>query len=172
MKEPAIVFGIFGNVGGGTSAVAGVVKLLGIPMEGHPKTLDDNVLYASLPHFRILTERRGTWAFKHPLLTDHVEEIAKRVNLKPIYVYRDPVAAAWRHDTKMNTKEMFEEHLRRQQLMMNGPDGLHLSYERIIRNRENAIQMIADYVGKEPNQKAVDWLDPSLGYRRISEYVV
>lgn len=172
MQDEPTVFGIFGNIGGGTSAVAGVVKLLGISMDGHPKTLDDNALYSSLPHFRILNDRKGTWAFKHPLLTDHIEEIAARVNLKPIYVYRDPVAAAWRHDTKMNTVEMFEEHLRRQQRMMNGPDGLHLSYERIIRDRVNAVQVIADYVGKEPNRKAVDWLDPSLGYRRISEYVV
>lgn len=167
------VYGIFGNIGGGTSAVAGVVKILGIPMKGQPKTLDDDLLHFSAPSFHILKERKGTWAFKHPLLTDYIEELHALIpNMKPIYVYRDPVAAAWRHTTKLNSPSLFEEHLERQRKMMEGPKGLHLSYERIIRDREKAVHQIAEYIDRPFNERAVEWLDPSKGYRRVSEYMV
>lgn len=165
-----MIVGIFGVQGGGTSAIAGVVKLHGFTMYGEPKTLDDNELLAAAPNFFPLIDERGDdWAFKHPFLTPHIHTLKKHIpDLKPIYIFRDPIASAYR--ARVKKKFMMEEDYKAMGDMFNGPDGLYLSYERVIRDREKAVNEIAEYLERPVNPRAIEWLNPDLGYRNIKDY--
>lgn len=170
------VIGVFGNRGGGTSAVAGVVKLLGFKMWGKERTIDDNELYTTFQkntHLidKVLAERNshGSWAFKHPFLTPHLKTLRTKIpNLKCIYVFRDPVATAEHGSGEYQLR--LKEDIDFMNFMLNDPDGLYLSYERITRHRAKAVHQIAEYLEVDVNPRAIDWLDPRLKYRLIADY--
>lgn len=166
MEMPVV--GVFGIRGGGTSAIAGVVKLLGYQMWGEPKTLDDKELLADAPNFEILKQRKGEWAFKHPFLIDYIPQLKAKLPLKPIYVFRDPVASA-QHGAGDKLKATAEDWAN-QEKMLGDKDGLYISYEKAITDREYTVAKIADFINKPINPKAVEWLNPKLGYRNISDY--
>lgn len=162
-----MIVGVFGVRGGGTSAIAGVVHLLGFPFFGEPKTLDDTELYKDL---NVAKTRTGDWMFKHPFLTSKVHAISKQIpNLKIIYVFRDPVATALHSagDYKMAVRD---DHAL-QRTMLTGPEGLYISYERAIRYPEETVEQIAKYLDRPVNSHAILWLsEPEKKYRNISDY--
>lgn len=172
MSELPRVVGIFGNRGGGTSAIAGVVHLLGMPYYGKPKTLDDNDLMYAENRQTLIEERNalGDWMFKHPLLTPHIDQIKGFIpQLKCIYVFRDPVATS-SHGSSKSPLELITDDWEFQKHMLNDKQGLYISYERAITNREETVNTIAQYLKLPVNDAAVAWLDPALKYRDISDY--
>lgn len=166
------VVGVFGQRGGGTSAIAGVVHLLGYKYYGKPKTLDDNDLLYS-DNRRTLIEKRnqsGPWMFKHPFLTNYIDGIKALIpDLMPIYVFRDPVASSV-HGGGKTPLELITDDWKFQQQMLGDPDGLYISYERAIMDPHNTVSIIAEHIHKPVNTVAVAWLDPSLKYRDITDY--
>lgn len=160
------VIGIFGVRGGGTSAIAGVVKLHGYTMSGHPKTLDDTDLYIDMS---LATRRQGDWAFKHPFLTPRIRQLKHLIpGLKCIYVFRDPVASA-EHGAGNHIDMVTEDH-DTQSHMLGDKEGLYISYERAITFPEETVKKIAQFIDRPINPKAIKWLDPKLKYRDVSDY--
>lgn len=166
------VIGVFGQRGGGTSAIAGVVHLLGYPFYGKPKTLDDNDLCYSDDRLALIKERteKGDWMFKHPFLTQYIPYLKDHIpTLKCIYVFRDPVATSV-HGGGKTQLELITDDWKFQEYMLKDPDALYISYERAIMNPQETVATIAEYLEKSVNPRAIDWLDPSLRYRDIKDY--
>lgn len=161
------VVGIFGVRGGGTSAIAGVVKLLGFKMYGEDKTIDDNELLFDID---VIDKRSGEWAFKHPFLTEKINDLKSRIDdLKCIYVFRDPVASA-NHGAGKEHYELTAEDHALQTFMLGDKKGLYISYEIAMRYPYDTVRRIAEFINRPFNENAVKWLDPTLKYRSIADY--
>ena len=118
-------FVVLGTPRGGTSVVAGLLRLAGLPMGElidetnqedlefldigthlrSPRTTDigfNNVVVAE-QRFRNLHDLRftchGAWGFKDPTLIDYLSDVIQNINtLRLICVFRDPVAVALREE--------------------------------------------------------------------------
>lgn len=162
------IIGVFGIRGGGTSAIAGVVKLHGYQMWGEPKTLDDVELYQNIED-TLAKRPNHSWAFKHPFLLPKINFFKTAFpHFKPILVFRDPVASS-QHGAG-DTTELIAQDWLDQEYMLGHKDALYISYEKAIQEPELTVARIAEYIGKDVNHKAIEWLDPTLKYRNVSDY--
>lgn len=162
-----MIVGVFGRPKGGTSAVAGVVRVLDYPMWGHEEKLDDVELYTSKDKGSLIQSRGDTWAFKHPFL-DTSMMFGLIPGLKPIYVFRDPVAVITHHKEYAQQEQVRAE-LLEQLRLVNQPAGLYVSYERLLENTEKEVRRIAEYVDRPFNEKAVSCV--YKGYHSIKTFL-
>lgn len=168
-----MIYGVFGHHTGGTSAVAGVVRLHGLQMWGQPRTLDDYELLAVLQQKKeadLFRERGTDWAFKHPLILDDAAHLIERYNVKPIYVFRDP-AAIWKNSGKTPTKEKIQKSCQFFSQMAELPDGLYVSYEKLITDKLASCTEIAEYLGKPFNPECLEWIAPEKKYHPIGDHL-
>lgn len=166
-----MIYGIFGHHTGGTSAVAGILAIHGLPFYGEPRTLDDTELRHALMKKRerdLFKERGNNWFFKHPLILDNCLDLINRFKVKPIYVFRDP-AAIWLNSGKTPTREKIVQSCIFYTQMSEMPEGLYVSYEKLMTDKENQVKRICEYIGKEYNPKSLDWL--TQGYKPIADYL-
>ena len=95
-----MITGIIGCERGGTSAVAVVVRALGIKMYGCDETLDDVEMFCKNPDRDAILSARGDdwgWKYPHKYGTRDVSYTDRF-----IVVYRDPIATASRGDALAN----------------------------------------------------------------------
>lgn len=165
-----MIYGIFGHHTGGTSAVAGVLAIHGLQFWGEPRTLDDTELYDADCYDPIFKQRKGDWFFKHPLMLDSALDLINRHKVKPIYVYRDPVAIHM-NSGKTPTREKIVQSAIYYTQMSELPEGLYVSYEKLQTETERVASDIAEYIGKEYNPEALEWIDNSKKYRKIADFL-
>lgn len=166
-----MIYGIFGHHTGGTSSVAGVLAIHGLKWCGEPHTLDDNELYKAESYDQIIKDRGDEWFFKHPLMLDSAHDLINRHKVKPIYVYRDPVAI-WMNSGKTPTREKIVQSAIYFTQMSELPDGLYVSYEKMQTETERVCREIAKYINRPFNEKCLEWVDNSKKYREIKDFLV
>ena len=170
-----MIYGVVGQRKGGTSAVAGVLKILGVDMKYRDQgRLDDADLIMATRRGevvvkRLIKERGYDWGFKHPLLEyDKVLPLLPRYKL--IYVYRDPVAVIQHYKPEASSGQI-KKHLEEMEYFTNLPLGLNVSYEKLFDRTEEQVARIAKYVGLPFNEKAVRWVKEGKNYNNIDKYV-
>lgn len=170
-----MIVGILGTTQGGTSAVAAVVKALGLPMVGLDRTLDDHELFATAyteGHWeKILAERKekfGThWAWKYPVAYEKKFDFSDKF----IVVWRDPIARAV-HRKDLNAPRMdqvAEWYAITDTFLHIGKPVLHVSYEKLLQKPREVVQMIADFLEVRPNGTAIRVVNPQKGYEAVKE---
>lgn len=182
-------FVVLGAIKSGTSAVTGVLKILGIQLWGNEKFLDDVEFYDAAfieKDLNSLIKKRNLqfsiWAVKNPSLKNLLE-LAKTKLRNPyfIYIYRNPenvVKHTWnRKGRKINNK--FWKRVtwvkKIQQKITSGLSGvspvLLLTYEELIANPDKEVKRIADFIGKDIKSEAVKFIDASKGYQDVSKFL-
>jgi len=172
-----MIFGVVGQRKGGTSAVAGILEILGVDMKYRDQTrLDDADLRQAMNRSssivrKLIKERGNDWGFKHPLVD--IEELlpfleGKRV--KFLYIYRDPVAVI-QHFKPTASQQEIKDSLEEMKKIADLPPGLSISYEKLLRDTEKEVMKIALYVEKPFKEEAVLWVTQGGGYRNIHKYV-
>lgn len=152
-----MITGIIGVQRGGTSAVAGVVYHLGMQMWGEDTTLDDNDLYHNP---EIIKQRTGDWAYKH---TRMWQECDTSFTDQYIFVFRDAVASSLHGHNDVNIDRLFFRHNIYSTYKTEKPC-LYVSYEKLLLHTEQTVQSIADFLGKEVTQQAIEVINPNKGY--------
>lgn len=165
-----MIYGIIGTTQGGTSAVAAVVRDLGVPLEGLARCLDDGELFGptEFPE-EVVTERNakyGTWAWKYPIPYRPVEYPILSHTDRIIVVWRDPLARAiHRRDFNAPNMTVFEEWFELSDTFRRiEQPHLHVSYEKILTKPEESVRNIADFLGIPYKQSAVRAIDHVKGY--------
>lgn len=161
-----MIIGIIGMTQGGTSAVAAVVRELGIPLQGLPRCLDDAALFGpeEIPMgiVRQRTLEHPKWAWKYPIA--YSKELDFTTHF--IVVWRDPLARAiHRRDFNAPNPTVFDEWFTLAETFRSVPrPHLHVSYEKLLQHPETSVQTIADFLGVSYKQSAAQTINPKLGY--------
>lgn len=165
-----MILGIIGATQGGTSAVAAVVKELGLPLEGLARCLDDAELFGPVDFPEEVVARRngqyGNWAWKYPIAYLPSEYPILAHTDKLIIVWRDPLARSI-HKRDFNAPNMtvFNEWFELAKTWRKIPlPHLHISYEKLLVRPEESVRTIADFIGLPYKQSAVMKIDPDKGY--------
>lgn len=151
---------------GGTSAVAAVVRELGVFLQGLPRCLDDAALFGpeEIPAgiVRQRTLEHPKWAWKYPV--PYSKELDFTTHF--IVVWRDPVARAiHRRDFNAPNQQVFDEWFTIAPTFLHIPrPTLHVSYEKLLQHPETSVQTIADFIGQPYNPKVLSVIDPKRGY--------
>lgn len=167
-----MITGIVGMEQGGTSAVAAVVKALGVTMYGTEMTLDDVELFGSTAdRKKVVAGRTGDWAWKYPhrSTTEMVPETDRY-----ILVFRDPAArAVHRRDLNTARPEYIRDGLSYMSdvlsLYKTGKPVLYVSYEKLLTKTPQMVTMIADFLGKPVTDLAKKVVDAESGYNKVIE---
>jgi hypothetical protein len=162
---------VFGHAKGGTSALAGAVRLLGIPMSGNHLTSDDCVTLSE----EMIAERNGineVWGFKNPSFLSEAQRLQGQLrNPFFLFIYRDPVAITTNNGAPFNDGLLNEVNRLHERLLSTYQEikvpKLLISYERLIFDSEKSIGQIAEFLGVKPREKAVDFVKHSDGYKDI-----
>lgn len=161
-----MIIGIIGMTQGGTSAVAAVVRELGVFLQGLPRCLDDAALFGpeEIPHGIVQqrTLEHPKWAWKYPI--PYSEELDFTTHF--IVVWRDPLARAiHRRDFNAPNPTVFDEWFEIAPTFRNIPrPTLHVSYEKLLQHPEKTVQTIADFINEPYKQSAACVIDPKAGY--------
>ena len=166
-----MIIGIIGMTQGGTSAVASVVKSLGVPMWGLDRTLDDAELFGpvEIPQ-AVITERNMSnplWAWKYPVGYSGDLDFSDKI----IVVWRDPIArSTHRRDLNAPNMTVFDESFERMDTFRRiRQPHLHVSYEKLLQKTPEVVQMIADFIGVPAVKDAVRAVDAQKGYEKTKE---
>lgn len=166
--------GVFGQTKGGTSALAGVVNILGVPMWGREKTLDDTDMVLDTDRtIQRRNEQYDIWGFKNPSLTPRVDELVPKLrNPHILFVLRDPVAIEMSlQQGRADDNKNFLQRLRQFYTWMPSNPGypwMPVSYEKLVTSTSEEVRNIADFLGCEFRQSAVDFINPGKGYQDAS----
>ena len=161
-----MVVGIIGTTQGGTSAVAAVVKSLGVPLEGLDRCLDDAALFGpvEIPQEVIAdrNQKHPHWAWKYPMAYSKDLDFTDRF----IVVWRDPVArAVHKRDFNAPNPVIFKEWFEITNTFLEIPQPvLHVSYEKLLVYPQKSVQTIADYLNVAVNPQAVAAINQKAGY--------
>ena len=165
-----MVIGIIGTTQGGTSAVAAIVKALGVPLSGLDRCLDDAELFGPVKFPQNVVDERNSkyplWAWKYPIANTPAEYPILNQTDRLIIVWRDPIArAVHRRDLNAPNMTVFKEWFEVVNSYRNvrGPH-LHVSYEKVLQKPEEMVQAIADFINVPYKQSAVRAIDPVKGY--------
>lgn len=165
-----MIIGIIGATQGGTSAVAAVVRDLGVPLHGLARCLDDGELFGPvhLPK-HIVAQRNqmyGTWAWKYPIAYRPNEYPLLGMTDKLIVVWRDPLArAVHKRDFNAPNMTVFDEWFELAGTFRTIPTPhLHVSYEKLLVKPEESVRTIADFLEVPYNSSAVRVINPEKGY--------
>lgn len=176
-----MITGIVGMDRGGTSAVAVVVKALGVHMYGCDHTLDDTEMWGSradrsavLAQRNALVQRNALhhpygWGWKYPFPWGR-EDVSWTDRY--IVVYRCPVARAV-HGRAYNQLQAarVEDSLQKMKDLMLVPEPkLMVSYEKLLTDTRKVVQSIADFLEVPMNEDAIKVVDHVLGYESTKKY--
>jgi hypothetical protein len=178
MKKTYIVMGC---KRGGTSLVAGILRILGVYMGD--EFIDDNhedqeFRKKSTKEIINLIEKRNReyeiWGWKDPESIDYIHHVLPYlVNPVFILVYRDPMAIAMSESSRQEKKvgdSLFEavNVIRRLTDFALFTDNTYVvSYEKAILNPEQYVRDMSNTLGLEYNEKAVKFINPEKGYQKI-----
>lgn len=175
---------VTGLIKGGTSVVAALLELMGIPMgRGIEKFDDDNTLrqLLSVKDYRALIKSRvKTWGFKYPGIgAEQLRIIEERVNNPHfVLVFRDPMAVTM-HDGRDKTNRCGRLLYVKSQYLLELSGFIRsaqspiavISYEKLLINKEEEIIKLARFCEIEIDEKVlhecVDFIIPEDKYRRI-----
>lgn len=167
-----MITGIIGTTQGGTSAVAAVVKSLGVSITGLDRTLDDAGLFATDANHATVAKSRGTdWAWKYPIAYIPHEYPVLKVTDRFIVVWRDPIARSVHHrDLNAPNMPVFNEwfDIVRTYKRVPGPV-LHVSYEKLLVKTDETVQMIADFLDIPVTKEALLAVNAQKGYEMTKE---
>ena len=164
-----MVVGCIGVQRGGTTALAGVVKLLGYRMYPTNRALDDHELHKAIEHseFEKVSKRGDEWAFKHTQIWQWHDRIEKCIpNIRYIFIFRDAVASAQHSNSHPSTDKIFHRYNQYAAFRTDRP-ALYVSYEKLVLETEETVRTIADFVEKDVTQEAVAFVNKSKGYQDI-----
>ena len=198
-QKTATQIPVIGNAKSGTSAVTGVLRILGVnmgeEMAENCKKANEDVAWAEVgkdfDQMKALADRRDRendiWGWKDPSLINYLPTIHRFLsNPRYIFVYRDPVAVARRQVKDYRTSRLkYEERIRHHQecnyvmtsFMIAHPDThiLSVSYEKLLTDTGNIVNEIAEYVGLPVSDRAyancISYVQPNLGYRSVDPYL-
>lgn len=165
-----MTIGIIGMTQGGTSAVAAVVRGLGVHLDGLDRCLDDGELFGPVKFPQEIVDERNRkyplWAWKYPIPHIPAEYPILNQTDKLIVVWRDPIArAVHRRDLNAPNLTVFKEWFELANTFRNiKTPHLHVSYEKVLQKPEEMVQTIADFINVPYKQSAVRAIDPVKGY--------
>lgn len=171
---------VFGNSRGGTTAVIGVVNLLGVKVFSSRLSLDDAQMRTADP--RPVIEQRNKevdiWGFKNPGMIREVPMIQDLLrNPLFIFVSRDPIAslAQDKHVFECNHKTLHDAQDRSERFFGAIKSCKYpyiiVSYEKLVREPETIIGQIANFIGKPMNDRAVAFINQEKGYQKMDEFL-
>jgi len=175
---------VTGNNFSGTSALTGVVHLLGIPMGPDNQRNEDEEFQAvgKSPEEleRVLLKRMRTYdtfGAKVPhLVYRGFEDVLVDTcdNPKVLVILRDPCATA-QHPHNYPGKSFDDVVVYYQdrvydlvQWAAGHDDTLFVSYEKLCSHTAQEVERVAGFLGVEPTQEAIDFVQPQRGYRRVN----
>lgn len=179
MKNQQRTIGIFGHSRGGTSATAGVVRLLGVHLFSNRISNDDGPLHASIHPGSIIAVRNAeydVWGFKHPALLGRVQQLQRELrNPHFIFVSRDPVASLSADRDVFEALDLQEAEQRSFEFF----DAVKkctvpfivISYEKLVKNPQAVVYQIADFIGTPVNHRAVAFVNQSKGYQKVDDFL-
>lgn len=156
-----MITGIVGVERGGTSAVAGVVFHLGIPMHGEDTTLDDNELYQNP---RAWEKRTGDYAWKHTKMWQRGYNLDFTDRF--IFVFRDAVASAMHGYDDLIEEKLWHRFNEYSTFKTDKPH-LYVSYEKLLLDKGVTVGRIADFLGVPVTEAALSVVDNTRGYFNI-----
>jgi len=167
---------IIGTPRGGTSAVAGVVHRLGIPMgENLPNNYEDqDFIPANRSNFRSViaarNEQHTTWGFKFPNAGSYLADFAEDfTNPVLIIVERDAAASLKRimRRQKAPAMDVMAGILKRKLDNARLAESLqwpllYVSYEKLVQYKSSAITELADFLNQNVTPEQVASIEPFL----------
>lgn len=169
---------------GGTSAVAGLLRIIGIDMGENIDVLTHEDNWAS-KYFTDEGEdlikkrnKKNIWGFKLPNMINELDKLERFRSPLVILVTRDPLASASFKEDKLEREsfldeikkrtlrlaEMFEKVVKKERYLL-------VSYEKLIIDKEKQIRKILDFIHFDINEETMevckDFLEPSKGYYPI-----
>ncbi len=177
----------FGHFRGGTSMVAGILRMLGLFMGNRVEAgNNEDTEFKDAPSDvirRRIRERNAAhdvWGFKYPGVFENGEEwIDALRNPFFVFVSRDPLASAQGEVFRRAFDDEFEalrtkvEHQVKMQallerIMRRGDPLLLISYERALRYPRELVDALGDFVGlevtDETRERAVGFVEPERGH--------
>lgn len=184
VNPPIIVCGVSR---GGTSMVAGLLRVMGVNMGENigdlnhedldviSKTGSDFVEYITLRSQQSLSEK---WGFKYPHLHDFYQQCIDILSqCKLIFIFRDHFSVALSYKKYHNiplsagVREATKRYARLSSMFCElESSALPLSYEKAIHNKAKCIKDIADYVGielsEQKQRECIAFISPGA-YKRL-----
>lgn len=172
---------VLGCPRGGTTAVAGILQILGVDM-GYPLsdyTIEDLTLRQRHPHLLAeLCWTRGdqgpAWGWKDPTLIDRWHTLAPLLvglDVRPVVVMRDPHAIACtegREPSGIGYGQALVAAIPRLHALVGVADSVTVSYEHVIRDPLRVAGTIIRHLHLDPpigtEAAIVRWIDPDRGY--------
>lgn len=177
MKQKTFV--VLGAFRGGTSVVAGLLRIFGIfmgeriaPLLGNNEDLDlqTNDIEKVKRIIRDRNEKYDVWGWKYPDSKEYIEKIIGEIrNPKLIIVFRDVYAIALSENKKMgwNIKGQLQRALRQQKKLVEIAmkyDCHLVSYEKMLIRKEYEVERLAEFCGielkVEIEQRAIGFIRP------------
>lgn len=178
---------VFGDMRGGTTMVAGVMRALGIFM-GEKINEDNQESYqfngASIPDMRAAidanNEAHQVWGWKFPHAADNVDRLWDRLrNPHLVCVFRDAVATgrALSRWHPVGHFQAIQRTLLRQQQNVNliglrNCPAIMISYEKAERHKAEFLTQFSETLGVTPNHDAFDYRGfmAAESYKRLDDY--
>ena len=164
---------VLGNFRGGTSAVAGILRLLGIPMgkrfdpANNHEDLDFQAKDVETIN-RLIQERNkefDVWGWKDPMTIQNIDKLKNLRNPQFIVVFRDPYAKALSEQKYNNwTIEQGLKQAREYNSLLIDFALTHkcflISYEKLLVYPEQEIKRLADFLGVDFKKEIVNFIQP------------
>lgn len=176
---------VLGNMRGGTSMVAGTMRILGINMGDNidPHNHEDlDLQHRHYLHMRDLVakknEEHNVWGWKDPMLIDQIYDVIDLCPLRhPIFivVHRDAVATTqalvreegWGWHLAFN--HVAAQTIRLFDFQSSYPNHISISYEKSLADPKSLVDKMISHFGlevdEETRQRAIDFIAP--GYKAI-----
>lgn len=177
---------VIGLARGGTSAVAGVLREIGLPMGSNlgANHEDPEFLSKDINHIlEVIARRNGTfrkWGWKMPHSSEYILRIADKIrNPHVIVPYRNILSVSISHmkhseaafETAFGYANARQSHLSEVVSKLRCPTML-VNYEELLHDPQKHIRRIAQFVDTELTESslatAADFINPAGGYRRVS----
>ena len=186
-KKTYIVLGV---KRGGTSMLAGTLRILGVYMGNMNKNVggheDVDISDQNLEDMIQTVIRRNmeheVWGFKNPAAIDYIYYLLPFL-IKPTFlvIFRDPCATAMSESIKHNnnfTQSFWEamDNIRKLHYFAMYPDAyvnkhggqvFSISYEKMLMSTETSVRELCELTGLEYKEEVLDFIKP--GYRAIPE---
>lgn len=171
--------GVFGNSRGGTSVVAGIVKILGVHLYSVRLSNDDDQLRKTGDPWSLIAERNAEhdiWGFKNPSLLSSAKTMESMLrNPYYIFVSRDPIASLTQECDLFDTRFLANADERNKKfytaLHEVGVPHIVFSYERLVQDPEKFVHRIADFIGLPFNELAVKFVNQKKGYQKVDDFL-
>jgi len=170
---------------GGTSAVAGLLRMMAVDMgeDLHYHTHENENFYKLfLPGGKEIIEAKNKkhdiWGFKRANLVDELDHLDLFRNPYLILVTRDPYASLMNDFLEIEEKDYHKEYKKRVKRLSKMMEKVNkhsprliVSYEKLIVDKFSQLERIYNFIDYKLDNEAVrqclNWIDPVIGYNTI-----